>query len=116
VVAAGLLGVDAAGWEEGASGVSVGCGVIGANPGIAVAGAVGIAGADMTGETGLMGLTGDSTLVGFVIDFTQLLDVVCQTPDHTGLPYGFGHVLVIDWVMLPVNPAGHDRVCVCVLI
>jgi hypothetical protein len=65
----------------------------------------------MTGETGLLGLsgltglTGDNTLVGLLIDFTQLLDVVCQTPDHTGDPYGFGHVLVIDWVMLPVNPA-----------
>jgi hypothetical protein len=101
----GLLGGEDSGREEGASGVSVGCGVIGANPGIAVAGAVGITGADVTGETGLMGLIGDSTLVGFVIDFTQLSDVVCQTPDHTGLPYGFGQVLVIDWVMLPVNPA-----------
>jgi hypothetical protein len=67
---------------------------------------MGVTGADMTGETGL------STLVGFVIDFTQVSDVVCQTPDHTGLPYGFGHVLVIDWVMLPVNPTAHDSVCV----
>jgi hypothetical protein len=37
----------------------------------------------MTGETGLIGLIGDSTLVGLVIDFTQLSDVVCQAPDHT---------------------------------
>jgi hypothetical protein len=56
----------------------------------------------MTGETGLLGLsgltglTGDNTLVGLVIDFTHVSDVVCQTLDHTGLPYGFGHVLVID--------------------
>jgi hypothetical protein len=92
----GLGGEDSlvwAGCDEGASGVSVGCGIIGANPGIAVTGAIGVTGADMAGETGLMG---DSTFVGFVIDFTQLSDVVCQTPDHTGLPYGFGHVLVID--------------------
>jgi hypothetical protein len=87
---AGLLGGEDSGREEGASGVSVGCGIIGANSGIAVTGAMGVTGADMTGETGL------STLVGFVIDFTQVSDVVCQTPDHTGLPYGFGHVLVID--------------------
>jgi hypothetical protein len=61
---------------------------------------MGIAGADMgltglLGLSGLTGLTGDSTLVGFVIDFTQLSDVVCQDPDHAGTPYGSGHVLAI---------------------
>ena len=65
-------------------------------------------GADMTGLlglSGLTGLTGDNTFVGFVIDLTQLFDVVCQDPDHTGLPYGSGHVLVCCCTMLPVNPA-----------
>ena len=76
---------------------------------------MGITGADMTGETGLIGLIGDSTLVGLVIDFTQLSDVVCQAPDHTWLPYGFGQVLLMVCVMLPVNPAWHCSVCVCVL-
>jgi hypothetical protein len=61
-------------------------------------------------------LSGDRTLVGLLIDLTQEFDVVAQAFDHTGLPYGFGHVLVIDWMMLPVNPAWHDSVCVCVLI
>ena len=101
------------GCEEGASGVSVGGVIVGTDPGIAVTGAMGVTGADMTGLlgfSGLTGLTGDSTFVGFVIDFTQLSDVVCQAPDHMGLPYGFGQVLVIDWTMLPVKPAWHDSV------
>jgi hypothetical protein len=62
---------------------------------------MGVAGADMTGLTGL---TGDSTLVGFVTDLTQVLDEVTQEP-HTGCPYGSGQVLVMVCVMLPVNPA-----------
>lgn len=70
---------------EGASGVSVGCCVIGADPGIAVTGAMGITGADMTGDTGLIGLTGDSTLVGFVTDLTQVLDDVTHGP-QAGCP------------------------------
>jgi hypothetical protein len=52
-----------------------------------------MAGADMIGD---IGLTGDSTLVGLLIDLTQVFDIVAQAFDHTGLPYGFGHVLVID--------------------
>jgi hypothetical protein len=40
----------------------------------------------LLGLSGLTGLTGERTFVGFVIDFTQLSDVVCQTLDHTGLP------------------------------
>jgi hypothetical protein len=60
----------------------------------AVTGTMGVAGTDMTGETGLIGLTGDSTFVGFVIDFTQVSDDVTHEP-HTGCPYGFGQVLVI---------------------
>ena len=70
-----------------------------------------VAGADMTGD---IGLTGDSTLVGFVTDLTQLLDDVTHEP-HTGCPYGFGQLLLMVWVMLPVNPAWHCSVCVCVL-
>lgn len=63
----------------------------------------------------LIGLTGLVGLVGLLIDFTQVFDVVCQTLDHTGLPYGFGHVLVCCWVIAPVYPAGHAIVCVWVL-
>jgi hypothetical protein len=40
-------------------------------------------------------------LVGFVTDFTQLLDVVTQGC-HTGCPYGLGHVEERVWIMLPV--------------
>lgn len=50
-----------------------------------ITGAVGIAGADMTGETGLIGLTGDSTFVGLVTDFTQVFEDVTHEP-HTGCP------------------------------
>jgi hypothetical protein len=66
------------------------------------------------GFTGLIGLTGESTFVGLVTDFTQVSDDVTHEP-HTGCPYGFGHVLVIVCVMLPVYPAWHDRVWLCVL-
>ena len=59
-------------------------------------GLVGLAG--FTGDTGLTGLV---TFVGFVIDFTQVLDVVTQGC-HTGFPYGSGHVEERVWVMLPV--------------
>ena len=59
----------------------------------AITGALTVAGA-FVGDAGLIGLTGDVTFVGLLIDFTQLFDVVCQTLDHTGLPYGFGHELV----------------------
>ena len=55
----------------------------------------------LVGFTGLIGLTGDDTFVGFVTDFTQLLDVVAQGC-HTGCPYGSGHVEERVWIMLPV--------------
>jgi hypothetical protein len=55
----------------------------------------------LVGFNGLTGDTGLATLVGFVIDFTQLLDVVTQGC-HTGCPYGSGHVEERVWVMLPV--------------
>ena len=78
------------GWGEGASGVSVGGVIIGANPGIAVTGAVGATGADMgltglLGLSGLTGLTGDSTFVGLVTDLTQVFDDATQEP-QAGCP------------------------------
>lgn len=45
----------------------------------------------LTGLAGFTGLTGDVGLVGLLRDFTHVFDVVAQA-DHTGLPYGFGHV------------------------
>lgn len=65
-----------------APGVSVGLVIVCTDATGAIAGAVGIAGADMTGE---IGLTGESTLVGFVTDLTQVLDDVSHEP-HTGCP------------------------------
>lgn len=61
-------------------------------------------GADMIGLLGFSGLTGLVGLVGLLIDFTQVFDVITQTLDHTGLPYGFGHVLVCCCVTSPVYP------------
>jgi len=55
----------------------------------------------LVGFAGLTGETGLVTLVGFVTDFTQLLDVVTQGC-HTGCPYGLGHVEERVWIMLPV--------------
>jgi len=89
----GLGGGDSlacVGCDEGASGVSVGCVIICAGPGRAVAGAMGVAGADMgltglLGLSGLTGLTGDSTFVGLVTDLTQVFDDVTQEP-QAGCP------------------------------
>ena len=61
--------------------------VVGTDAGIAIAGALGIAVADM-GLTGLLGFSGLSGLVGLVgllIDLTQVFDEVSQSP-HTGCP------------------------------
>jgi hypothetical protein len=69
-------------WEVGASGVSVGCVVVGA---VATGAGAGIAGVETADVTGLTGLTGDSTLVGFVTDFTQVSEDVTQSP-HKGCP------------------------------
>jgi hypothetical protein len=91
--------VLAAGWLWGGGSGVVSTVIVGTGVGGAITGALTMAGALMTE------LSGDSTLVGLLIDLTQVFDVVAQAFDHTGLPYGFGHVLVIDWVMLPVNPA-----------
>lgn len=71
----------------GASGVSVGFAVIGAGVGWTVTDTVGIAGANVA-------LIGDVGFVGLLTNFTQLFEVVCQTFDHTGLPYGSGQLLV----------------------
>ena len=88
----------------GASGASVGCGIVGTDTIGAVTGtdwdidaAVGLA-----GFIGLSGLVG---FVGFVIDFTHVFDVVCQTFDHTGLPYGSGQLLISCWMICPTYPA-----------
>jgi hypothetical protein len=62
---------------------------------------VGATAVTLVGFTGLIGLTGLLTLVGFVTDFTQLLDVVAQGCT-TGLPYGSGHIKERVWIMLPV--------------
>ena len=63
------------------SGVSVGCGVVGADTTGAGADTTGVAGAEM----GLMGLTGEVGFVGFDKDFTQEFDEVTHAP-HTGCP------------------------------
>jgi len=55
------------------------------------------------GLAGFTGLTGDVGLVGLLRDFTHVLDVVTQA-DHTGLPYGSGHVDVCVCVIDPVYP------------
>lgn len=65
----------------------------------------------IAGDTGLTGLTGLSTFVGFTIDLTQVLDVVTQF-DHSGLPYGSGHELLLVCVTEPVYPASQLSVCV----
>ena len=66
----------------------------------AVTGEDGVVGADVV-ELGLRGDTGDTGLVGLLIDFLQVSDVVTQGC-HAGLPYGSGHVEERVWVMLPV--------------
>ena len=58
----------------------------------AVTGALGMAGTSML-------LIGDVGLDGLLIDFTHVFDVVCQTFDHTGLPYGSGQLLVCCWLI-----------------
>ena len=69
-------------WEVGASGVSVGCVIVGADTTGAGAGVTGVETADVTG---LIGLTGDITFVGFVSDFTQESELVAHAPNN-GLP------------------------------
>jgi hypothetical protein len=66
----------------------------------AVTGEDWIVGADML-EAGFNGLTGDVGLVGLLIDFLQVSDVVTQGC-HVGVPYGSGHIEERVWVMLPV--------------
>lgn len=63
------------------------CVVICAGAGITIAGALGIAGADMglSGLLGFSGLTGLVGLVGLLSDLTQVFDEVSQSP-HTGCP------------------------------
>jgi len=63
---------------------------------------------------GLSGDTGDIGLVGLLIDFLQVSDVVTQGC-HTGLPYGSGHIEKRVWVVLPVNPVGQASVWVSVV-
>ena len=79
-------------WVVTEFGASVGVG--------AVTGEDGVVGADVV-ELGLRGDTGDTGLVGLLIDFLQVSDVVTQGC-HAGLPYGSGHVEERVWVMLPV--------------
>lgn len=101
----GLWGADSLAGCGDCSGVVsvviVGTGVAGT-----VAVTLGMTGAVVadTGEaglTGLMGLTGESTLVGFVIDLTQVSDDVTHEP-QTGCPYGLGQVLVMVCTIAPV--------------
>lgn len=69
-------------WEVGTSGVSVGCVIVGADTTGAGTGVTGVETADVTG---LIGLTGDITFVGFVSDFTQESELVVHAPNN-GLP------------------------------
>ena len=69
-------------WEVGASGVSVGCVIVGTDTTGAGAGVTGVETADVTG---LIGLAGDITFVGFVSDFTQESELVVHAPNN-GLP------------------------------
>lgn len=78
-----LWGVDSVlDWEEGASGVSVGCVIVGTDTTGASTGVTVVETADVTG---LIGLTGDITFVGFVSDFTQESELVAHAPNN-GLP------------------------------
>lgn len=88
--------------------MSVGCVIIGAGATGTATTAAGVALADVT-LAGLIGLTGDVGFVGLLIDFTHVPDVVCQTLDHTGLPYGSGQLLVCCWTIDPVYPAWQVR-------
>lgn len=67
--------------EVGASGVSVGCVIVGTGTTGAGAGIAGIETADVA-LSGLIGLTGLSTLVGFVTDFTQESELVTHAPNN----------------------------------
>ena len=69
-------------WEVGASCVSVGCVIVGADTTGASTGVTVVETADVTG---LIGLTGDITFVGFVSDFTQESELVVHAPNN-GLP------------------------------
>lgn len=66
-----------------------------------ITGSCGINGAVVTcaigliGFNGLIGLTGDSTFVGFVIDFTHSFKTTIQGP-NTGFPYGSGQLELLD--------------------
>lgn len=97
-------------WEVWASCVSVGCVVSGTDTTGAGAGVTGTETTDVA-FSGLIGLTGLSTLVGFVTDFTHASKVVVQDVKDK-LPYGSGHVPVLVCVMDPVYPAGQLSVCV----
>ena len=78
-----LWGADSLlGWDEGASGVSVGGVIICAGTTGAGAGITGVETADVT-LAGLSGLTGLVGLVGFVTDLTQAFEEVIQSP-HKG--------------------------------
>ena len=68
--------------EVGASGVSVGCVIVGTDTTGAGTGVTVVETADVTG---LIGLTGDITFVGFVSDFTQESELVVHAPNN-GLP------------------------------
>lgn len=68
--------------EIGASCVSVGCVIVGTDTTGASTGVIVVETADVTG---LIGLTGDITFVGFVSDFTQESELVAHAPNN-GLP------------------------------
>lgn len=79
---------EVGGWGEDPSVTPPDSGVvIGTGAGITIAGALGIAGADMglSGLLGFSGLTGLVGLVGLLSDLTQVFEEVSQSP-HTGCP------------------------------
>lgn len=69
-------------WDVGASGVSVGCVICGADT---TGASTGIAVVETADVTGFIGLTGDITFVGFDKDLTQESELVVHAPNN-GLP------------------------------
>lgn len=68
-------------WEVGTSCVSVGCVIVGTDTIGASTGVTVVKTADVAFR-GLIGLTGLSTLVGFVTDFTQESELVVHAPNN----------------------------------
>lgn len=63
----------------------------------------------LVGFRGLIGLTGDSKFVGFVIDFTHVSVTTVQGPQACD-PYGSGQLEILNSCVEPMYPAAHASV------